>query len=112
MVSFLLGFVSNVLEDFSSYTLVYVGLTGESLLSSAYHCSRLFRKSLILGLLTSNMSRLMSFAGKMFVSSVIGLVLFWSSSVNPSGNEWVIMFVATLIPYYVMGICTHVVETA
>jgi hypothetical protein len=51
----------------------------------------------------------------MFVSSVIGLVLFWSSSgssMNPSGNEWVIMFVATLIPYYVMGICTHVVETA
>ena len=58
------------------------------------------------------MSRLMSFVGKLFVSSVIGLTVFWNySSQTSQGTEWITVIVSTAIPYYVMGILTHVVET-
>ncbi|KAJ3371810.1 hypothetical protein HDU91_004885 [Kappamyces sp. JEL0680] len=112
IVAVTIAVLSKLLDDLSSYTLVHVGLTGESLLSSAFQCARLFRRNLILGLLTANLSRLMSFVGKVFVSSVIGLACFWSSvSLTASGGEWITIVVATAIPYYVMGILTHVVET-
>jgi hypothetical protein len=80
-------------------------------MTSAYKCASLFRRNLVLGLLTANLSKLMSFVGKIFVSSTIGLFVFWNSTSNASGGEWITVLVATAIPYYVMGIMTQVVET-
>ncbi|KAI8901491.1 plasma-membrane choline transporter-domain-containing protein [Globomyces pollinis-pini] len=112
LVSLIIGLMSDILNNFSSYTLVHVGLTGETYLVSGYQCTRLFRRNLVLGLLTSSISRLMSFMGKLFVSSLIGLSCFWSSvSLLSSGGEWITALVATIIPYYIMGVLTHVIET-
>jgi hypothetical protein len=100
------------LSNISSYALVHVGLTGEPFLVSGYQCTKLFRKNLILGLITSGVSRMVSFLGKLLISSAIGYICFWNSiTITHTGGEWVTAVVATIIPYYIVGIFTHVVET-
>jgi hypothetical protein len=116
LVGSCLEFLSSLIDNFSSYTLVYVGLTGESLPASAYACTRLFRRNLVLGLLTRHLSQLISFLGKAFVSVSIGLAVFWMRVKYPreddmQGFEWIVGTLASIVPYYVMGVFTHVVET-
>jgi hypothetical protein len=107
-----MNYLAKLINNLSTYTLVHVGLTGESFLVSGYQCTKLFRRNLIVGLLTSGLSRMVSFVGKFLVSSGIGYICFWNSvSITHTGGEWMTAVVATLIPYYVMGIFTHVFET-
>ncbi|KAJ3309698.1 hypothetical protein HDV04_005815 [Boothiomyces sp. JEL0838] len=108
-----LGFLERTISNFNSYVLVYVGLAGESLYASAYQCTKLFRRNLVLGLVTANISRLFSLVGKLLVSSFIGLVCFWNSFsiIDANGGEWITAAISSIIPFYVMGILTHVLET-
>ncbi|KAI8927585.1 plasma-membrane choline transporter-domain-containing protein [Entophlyctis helioformis] len=108
--------VSHLIDDFSSYTLVNTGLTGNSFTEAAYTCTRLFRRNLVLGLITQGMTRVISVMGKVLVSAIVGLVVFWaavdrtSTGVGTGGHEWVAAGVATVVPYYVVGVLTHVIE--
>nr|KAJ3422090.1 hypothetical protein HK105_001194 [Polyrhizophydium stewartii] len=112
----ILSVVSRVLDDFSSYALVNTGLTGDGFIESAHACTRLFRRNLILGLITQGATKVISVLGRILVSAVVGIVVFWtavgstSPSVGTGGNEWVAAGVATIVPYYVVGVLTRVVE--
>ncbi|KAI8904117.1 plasma-membrane choline transporter-domain-containing protein [Gorgonomyces haynaldii] len=107
--------MSAFVESFSSYTLVYVGLTGESFLESSAQTTKLFRRNLVFGLATHFLSKLLHFLGKIFVSGIVGSIIFWIRVKNPipdaTGYEWLISLIAFAIPYYVVSIITHVLET-
>jgi hypothetical protein len=110
-VRFTIDTITRFIDNFTSYQIVHVGLTGESFLVSGYQSTRLFHRNLVLGLLTASLSRLISFMGKFLVSSVIGYIFFWNSQGMATGYEWLTFFVGTMIPYYVLGIFSHVFET-
>ncbi|KAJ1343427.1 hypothetical protein BSLG_002016 [Batrachochytrium salamandrivorans] len=92
------------------------GLTGDSFMDSAYSCTRLFRRNLILGLVTQSVAKIIGVLGRALVAATIGLAVFWgtvnrtSAGVGTGGNEWVVAGVSTIVPYYVMGVLTRVVE--
>ncbi|KAK5671016.1 hypothetical protein BDV3_004831 [Batrachochytrium dendrobatidis] len=108
--------VSQVIDDISGYALVNTGLTGDPFLDSAYACTRLFRRNLILGLITQSVAKIIGVLGRVLVASTVGLAVFWgavnrtSNGVGTDGNEWVVAIVSTIVPYYVMGVLTKVVE--
>ncbi|KAH6592892.1 hypothetical protein BASA50_007730 [Batrachochytrium salamandrivorans] len=111
-----LSLVSNLIDDLSGYALVNTGLTGDSFMDSAYSCTRLFRRNLILGLVTQSVAKIIGVLGRALVAATIGLAVFWgtvnrtSAGVGTGGNEWVVAGVSTIVPYYVMGVLTRVVE--
>lgn len=111
-----LGFIASLVERFSSYTLVYVGLTGDSFSSSSYSCSRLFRRNLVLGLITSNLNQIVSLLGRILVAGSVGIIVFWVRVANPHTNdlpgyEWLAALISSVVPYYVMCVLTHVVDS-
>jgi hypothetical protein len=112
IISFIISVLSRFLNDISAYTLVYVGLTGESFWTSGLNCSRLFRRNLILGLFTTSVSRLISFSGKFLISGVVGVYWLQYHQYEQNGFQWwTDSTMAFAVPFYIMGIFTHVFET-
>ena len=111
----------HIIDEFTAYTLIHTGLTGDSFRESAKVCSKLFRRNLVLGLLTQSVTKAISVLGKLLVSSLVGLTVFWGAvnstttttndkSISTAGDEWWVVFIATMVPYYVVGVLTHVIE--
>jgi Plasma-membrane choline transporter len=106
--------LAKIVDSFSQYTLVYVGLTGSALLPAAYACTRLFRRNLVIGLSVQGLLMMINVIGRIAVSILSGMIAFWTCTASLSGeqhgSEWVVAGIAAMIPYYVLGIVTSVVQ--
>jgi Plasma-membrane choline transporter len=103
-------FVNSMVDRFSTYSLAYVGLTGDSYSHAAYLCTRLFRRNLVAGLVTSVLSRLLHLTTRVLIAASIGLVIM-NRQEEKTGTEWVTGMLAMGVPFYVTGVLTHVVES-
>ncbi|TPX64991.1 hypothetical protein SpCBS45565_g05481 [Spizellomyces sp. 'palustris'] len=98
-------------DNVSSYALVYVGLSGDSFCVSSYRTTRIFRRNLILGLVTSTVTRLILLMGTATIALGCGVVTFFFASRGlGSPFAYVVGGVGTVIPFYVVQVLGHVVQ--
>ncbi|KAI9103018.1 plasma-membrane choline transporter-domain-containing protein [Phlyctochytrium arcticum] len=98
-------------DNISSYALVYVGLSGESFCTAAYRTTRIFRRNLILGLVTSTVTRLILLMGTVTIAFLCGVVTFFFASRGlESPFAYIVGVVGTVVPYYIVQVLGHVVQ--
>lgn len=106
-LSLILALLSRSISKFSSFVIVLTGIQGLSLSASASRCTSLFSRNLVLGLLTSTLTRIIGFVGRVFVSSTIAFILSMTDNYASSG---VVLLLGAIVPFYVTGIFTSVFE--
>jgi hypothetical protein len=91
------------MEEWTPFILIKVGISGDDLFTSARECTALFRRNLVLGLVSSSLSRLILFSGNVVLATVSGLIVGGSASIafqSPYG--YFVGGVAAAIPFYIL----------
>jgi hypothetical protein len=106
----------SILDEWTPFALITVGISGDDLITSANKCTLLFRRNLVLGLLSSTMSRVLVFSGILSLSCCSGVAVAYISS--HSMHNYVALVtggVATIIPFYMLRfvgqIMTHTMDS-
>ncbi|KAI8822233.1 plasma-membrane choline transporter-domain-containing protein [Fimicolochytrium jonesii] len=98
-------------DNVTSYALVYAGLTGSSFPASCYSTTRVFRRNLVLGLVTSTVTRLIMGLATAGIALASGSVAFFFASRRlESPFAYVVGAVGTVIPYYLVQVLNHAVQ--
>jgi hypothetical protein len=109
--TFVLNSLKSFCERYTGYVVTFIGISGSSFGQSALGVTKLFRRHLVFGLSTSLLSSLISFMGKFLVSSATALFVYSVYGLREDmGYHWV-FFISTVVPYYVLNICTHAWES-
>ncbi|KAF8925406.1 hypothetical protein BGZ58_000833 [Dissophora ornata] len=64
--------IQGLVENFNNYTLIYVGITGESLFSAARSASKIFHRNLLWGLISDFLTKLILFVYSTLLSLLTG----------------------------------------
>ncbi|TPX55986.1 hypothetical protein PhCBS80983_g04890 [Powellomyces hirtus] len=98
-------------DNVTSYALVYVGLTGSSFTRASYSTTRVFRRNLILGLVTTTVTRLILFVTTTTLAMAAGITsFFFASRALASPYAYVVGVVGAVVPYYLVQVLAHVVQ--
>ncbi|KAJ3157916.1 hypothetical protein HDU89_000295 [Geranomyces variabilis] len=98
-------------DNVTSYALVYVGLTGVSFASASYATTRVFRRNLVLGLVTATVTRLILFVATTTLAGGAGIAAFFFASRGlQSPYAYVVGVVGAVVPYYLVQVLAHVVQ--
>jgi hypothetical protein len=110
-VKYVMASIISFSEKYTGYVMTFVGISGESLVESAKRVSGLFRRHLVFGLSTSFISALVSIVGKVVVTtSTVFFVYKFYGIRQDMGYEWSFV-ICSVIPYYILNLCTHVWES-
>jgi hypothetical protein len=110
-IKFVMNSIVSFCEHYTGYVMTFAGISGQSLSQSALGVTRLFRRHLIFGLSTSFLAKLLSFVGKTVVASSTGLIVYSTYGFRQDMGYHYMFFICTVIPYYILNICTHVWES-
>ncbi|KAF9973081.1 hypothetical protein BGZ73_003723 [Actinomortierella ambigua] len=104
-------FIEGLVENFNNYTLIYVGITGESLFSAARSASKIFRRNLLWGLMSDFLTKLILNINSMMLSVMMGFAAYiFATHTLHSPYGYVIGILASIIPYYVTRFFTHIMS--
>ncbi|TPX35361.1 hypothetical protein SmJEL517_g02225 [Synchytrium microbalum] len=110
-VDSMLTTISTLTENLNSYSLVYCALTASSFCEAALTCTRLFRRNLVLGLVTSTVTRLVLGLGVGSIALGTGTwAFFYASRGMNSPYAWVVGVVGAIIPYFVVNFLSSIVQ--
>ncbi|KAJ3004889.1 hypothetical protein HKX48_000994 [Thoreauomyces humboldtii] len=98
-------------DNVTSYALVYAGLTGSSFASASYATTRVFRRNLVLGLVTTTVTRLVLFVATATLAAAAGVAAFFFASRGlASPFAYVVGMVGAVVPWYLVQVLAHVVQ--
>ncbi|KAG9069093.1 hypothetical protein KI688_009988 [Linnemannia hyalina] len=101
--------VQGLVENFNNYTLIYVGITGESLFGAARSASKIFHRNLLWGLISDFLTKLILFIYSTLFSLLTGFVAYiFATHHLHSPYGYVIGILSSIIPYYITGFFTHI----
>jgi len=106
----------SILEEWTPFALIKVGISGDDLITSAKKCTLLFRRNLVLGLLSSTISRILVFSGTLAISCCSGIAVGYISSHSMHNYLAIAMAgVSTVFPLYMLRfvgqIITHTMDS-
>jgi hypothetical protein len=106
----------SILDEWTPFALITVGIAGDDLITSAKKCTLLFRRNLVWGLLSFSISRILVFSGILGLSCCSGVLVAYITS-HSMHNYVALMMgsVATIIPFcmlrFVGQIMTHTMDS-
>ncbi|KAG0232924.1 hypothetical protein BGW42_007833 [Actinomortierella wolfii] len=104
-------FIEGLVENFNNYTLIYVGITGESLFSAARSASKIFRRNLLWGLMSDFLTKLVLYINSMMLSVLTGFSAYiFATHTLRSPYGYVVGILASIIPYFVTRFFTHIMS--
>jgi hypothetical protein len=105
-----------ILDEWTPFALIKVGISGDDLITSAKKCTLLFRRNLVLGLLSSTISRILVFSGTLSISCCSGIAVTYILSHSMHNYLALAMGGASAIfPFYMLRffgqIITHTMDS-
>ncbi|KAI8601762.1 plasma-membrane choline transporter-domain-containing protein [Dissophora ornata] len=101
--------IQGLVENFNNYTLIYVGITGESLFSAARSASKIFHRNLLWGLISDFLTKLILFVYSTLLSLLTGFAAYvFATHTLKSPYGYVIGILSGIIPFYVTRFFTHI----
>ncbi|KAG0052003.1 hypothetical protein BGZ83_003081 [Gryganskiella cystojenkinii] len=101
--------IQGLVENFNNYTLIYVGITGESLFSAARSASKIFHRNLLWGLLSDFLTKLILFVNSTLLSLLTGFAAYvFATHTLKSPYGYVIGILCSVIPFYITRFFTHI----
>ncbi|KAG0306940.1 hypothetical protein BGZ98_001418 [Dissophora globulifera] len=101
--------VHGLVENFNNYTLIYVGITGESLFTAARSASKIFHRNLLWGLISDFLTKLILFVYSTLLSLLTGFAAYvFATHTLKSPYGYVIGILSGIIPFYVTRFFTHI----
>ncbi|KAG0016108.1 hypothetical protein BGZ82_001205 [Podila clonocystis] len=98
-----------LVENFNNYTLIYVGITGESLFAAARSASKIFHRNLLWGLITDFLTKLVLFINATMLSLLTGFAAYiFATHTLKSPYGYVIGILSSIIPFYITRFFTHI----
>ncbi|KAF9305449.1 hypothetical protein BGZ74_010213 [Mortierella antarctica] len=102
-------FIQGMLEHFNNYTLIYVGITGESLFSAARSASKVFRRTLLWGIIADFLTKQILFVNSLLLSLLTGFSAYvFATHTLQSPYGYVIGILSAIIPFYITRFFTHI----
>ncbi|KAF9396240.1 hypothetical protein CPC16_003950, partial [Podila verticillata] len=102
-------FIQGMVEHFNNYTLIYVGITGESLFSAARSASKVFRRTLLWGIIADLLTKLILFVNSLMLSLLTGFSAYvFATHTLQSPYGYIIGILSTIIPFYITRFFTHI----
>ncbi|KAF9984969.1 hypothetical protein BGZ65_012077 [Modicella reniformis] len=103
--------IQSLVENFNNYTLIYVGITGESLFSASQSTSKLFERNVVLGLLSDLLTQLVLYIYSVLLAVFTGFAAYiFATHTLMSAYSYVIGILATIIPFYIANFFTNVMS--
>ena len=100
----------SILEEWTPFALTKVGISGDDLWTSAKKCTLLFRRNLILGLLSSSLSRILVFSSILGICCCSGIAVGYISSFSMHNYLSVAMGgIAAIIPFYMLRLAGQII---
>ncbi|KAF8925922.1 hypothetical protein BGZ52_006282, partial [Haplosporangium bisporale] len=100
---------NGMVEHFNNYTLIYVGITGESLFSAARSASKVFRRTLLWGIIADLLTKLILFVNSLMLSLLTGFSAYvFATHTLQSPYGYIIGILSTIIPFYITRFFTHI----
>ncbi|KAF9284717.1 hypothetical protein BGZ68_004474 [Mortierella alpina] len=101
--------IQGLAENFNNYTLIYVGITGESLFAAARSASKIFHRNLLWGLLSDFLTKLILFVNATLLSLMTGFAAYiFATHTLQSPYGYVIGILSSIIPFYITRFFTHI----
>ncbi|KAF9947682.1 hypothetical protein BGZ70_002565 [Mortierella alpina] len=101
--------IQGLAENFNNYTLIYVGITGESLFAAARSASKIFHRNLLWGLLSDFLTKLILFVNATLLSLMTGFAAYiFATHTLRSPYGYVIGILSSVIPFYITRFFTHI----
>ncbi|KAG0272636.1 hypothetical protein BGZ95_011577 [Linnemannia exigua] len=101
--------IQGLVENFNNYTLIYVGITGESLFAAARSASKIFHRNLLWGLISDFLTKLILFIYSTLFSFLTGFAAYiFATHHLHSPYGYIIGILSSIIPYYITGFFTHI----
>ncbi|KAG0356064.1 hypothetical protein BG005_005004 [Podila minutissima] len=101
--------IQGLVEKFNNYTLIYVGITGESLFAAARSASKIFQRNLLWGLITDFLTKLVLFINATMLSLLTGFAAYiFATHTLKSPYGYVIGILSSIIPFYITRFFTHI----
>ncbi|KAI8355829.1 plasma-membrane choline transporter-domain-containing protein [Mortierella sp. GBAus27b] len=101
--------ILGLVESFNNYTLIYVGITGESLFTASKSASMVFQRSKIRALLSDLLTKLVLYVYSALLALISGFAAYiFATHSLKSPYGYVVGILATVIPYYIARFFTHV----
>ena len=97
------------IEEWTPYTLIVVGISGNDLCSSAKECTHLFRRNLVLGFVSSILSKVMIMCGNLAVASIVGFIVGSLQTHFEHPYGYMLIYVATLISFYMLRFIGNII---
>ncbi|KAF9935482.1 hypothetical protein BGZ67_003399 [Mortierella alpina] len=101
--------IQGLAENFNNYTLIYVGITGESLFAAARSASKIFHRNLLWGLLSDFLTKLILYVNATLLSLMTGFAAYiFATHTLHSPYGYVIGILSSIIPFYITRFFTHI----
>ncbi|KAF9323393.1 hypothetical protein BG006_001485 [Podila minutissima] len=101
--------IQGLVENFNNYTLIYVGITGESLFAAARSASKIFHRNILWGLITDFLTKLVLFINATMLSLLTGFAAYiFATHTLKSPYGYVIGILSSIIPFYITRFFTHI----
>ncbi|KAK3818302.1 MAG: plasma-membrane choline transporter-domain-containing protein [Linnemannia gamsii] len=109
LLATLCAVIQGLVENFNNYTLIYVGITGESLFAAARSASKIFHRNLVWGLISDFLTKMILFIYSMLFSFLTGFAAYiFATHHLHSPYGYVIGILSSIIPYFITGFFTHI----
>ncbi|KAF9430060.1 hypothetical protein BGZ94_008494 [Podila epigama] len=124
--------IQSLIENFNNYTLIYVGITGESLFAAAHSASRIFHRNLMWGLISDNkdigttnplltksvfdyildvLTKIVLFINATMLSLLTGFAAYiFAAHTLASPYGYVIGILSSVIPFFITRFFTHIMD--
>ncbi|RIB08825.1 plasma-membrane choline transporter-domain-containing protein [Gigaspora rosea] len=97
-----MSYIDGLIDVLNNYTLIYVGISGESFCSSAMFTTKLFRRNLIFGLVNDTVTKGILLISSITISLFCGFATFiYATHSLQSPYGYIAGILAFIIPYYV-----------
>ncbi|KAF9217115.1 hypothetical protein BGZ59_006429 [Podila verticillata] len=101
--------IQGLVENFNNYTLIYVGITGESLFAAARLASKIFHRNLLWGLISDVLTKLVLFINATMLSLLTGFAAYiFATHTLKSPYGYVVGILSSIIPFYITRFFTHI----
>ncbi|KAF9001388.1 hypothetical protein BGZ52_009985, partial [Haplosporangium bisporale] len=101
--------IQGLVENFNNYTLIYVGITGESLFAAARSASKIFHRNLLWGLISDVLTKLVLFINATMLSLLTGFAAYiFATHTLKSPYGYVVGILSSIIPFYITRFFTHI----
>nr|CAG8463370.1 12445_t:CDS:10 [Entrophospora candida] len=97
--------ISGIVDNFNNYVMVYVGISGESFLTSSRTATELFKKNLVdrlVDVMTLSFTKCILFINSLIITLIFGLVTFiYATHVLQSSYGYIPGILSTMISFYI-----------